>query len=409
MATKPTTSKPSDRTYQGLVDGISHLSTNGTRGANILRHVANFGISIVNSVPYALGQFRTTAVATHQALLKADAATMKYLSSQSNPGVPLRPVVAAKPTGHPSMNASSKLTSAPVSAPQPAIEEYTAAYKWNLPPHEWSLPFGPDQLQPDVVKPFANDVHSTRRGRIFYSQGFTGPSLTKDAGGNYVQDNLSDSYYGFQFMWNPDSFNQTTSVNMNVTPSDTDALANLTGFFAANSHLDFTIRLDRTNDFACFKAADLKYKAITTPNSVSAQKDVTDFIKFYQKGKPRLSDFDFSQNIESKIRNLLTYGTMSDLEFLYRTINGGGFSSFGVETSNIGYLRPTIVRVDLGPQKFLGVIGSLSLNHISFTKDMVPIRTDVNISIDLRALTSYSTNKSIGNSVPRSSAPGANR
>jgi hypothetical protein len=304
------------------------------------------------------------------------------------------------------LGSSSKLSSAPESAPQPAIEEYTAAYKWNLPPHQWSLPFGPDQLQPDVVKPFADDVHSTRRGRIFYSQGFTGPSLTKDAGGNYVQDNLSDSYYGFQFMWNPDGFNQTTSVNMNITPSETDPLANLTGYFAANSHLDFTIRLDRTNDFACFKAVDLKYRAVTTANGVGAQKDVTDFIKFYQKGKPRLSDFDFSQNIESKIRNLLTYGTMADVEFLYRTINGGGFSSFGIETSNIGYLRPTIVRVDLGPQKFLGVIGSLYLNHIAFTKDMVPIRTDVTISIDLRALTSYSTNKSIGNSVPRSSGGG---
>ena len=407
MATKPTTSKPSDRTYQGLVDGISHLSTNGTRKANILRHVANFGISIVNSVPYALGQFKTTAVATHQALLKADAATMKYLSSQSNPGVPMRPIVKGTGT-HPSAGASSKLSSTPASTPQPAIEEYTAAYKWNLPPHEWSLPFGPDQLHPDVVKPFASDVHSTRRGRIFYSMGFTGPSLTQDANGNPIQDPRSDSYYGFQFMWNPDRFVQTTSLNMELTPSETDILATASGFFAAKSHLDFTIRLDRTNDFACFKAADLKYKAITTPNSISAQKDVTDFIKYYQKGKPRLSDFDFSQNIESKIRNLLTYGTMADVEFLYRTINGGGFKSFGVETSNIGYLRPTIVRVDLGPQKFLGVIGSVSLDHISFTKDMVPIRTDVTISIDLRALTSYSTNKSIGNSVPRSSANGAN-
>lgn len=408
MATKPTTSKPSDRTYKGLVDGISHLSTTGTRGANILRHVANFGISIVNSVPYALGQFgttaRTTAVATHQALLKADAATMKYLSSQSNPVVPVKP--GAKKLFFPTSGASSKLSSAPASTPQPAIEEYTAEYKWNLPPHEWSLPFGPDQLNPDVVKSFASDVHSTRRGRIFYSMGFTGPSLTQDASGNPIQDHRSDSYYGFQFMWNPDSFNQSTSLNMELTPSETDVLASASGFFAAKSRLDFTIRIDRTNDFACFKAADLKYKAITTANGIGAQKDVTEFTKFYQKGKPRLSDFDFSQNIESKIRNLLTYGTMADVEFLYRTINGGGFKSFGVETSNIGYLRPTIVRVDLGPQKFLGVIGNLSLNHISFTKDMVPIRTDVTISIDLRALTSYSTNKSIGNSVPRSSGGG---
>jgi len=395
MATKKTTSAPKDRSN---VKPIKPVVPTGSRLARQFAAFENWTIPASNNINQAVDRALNSDILS---FLRLGAKAVKY--ELSNPDNGPKKVY----TGHPSMNA--KISSAPATSPQPAIEEYTAAYKWNLPPHEWSLPFGPDKLQPDVVKPFADDVHSTRRGRIFYSQGFTGPSITKDKGGNWVQDNLSDSYYGFQFMWNPDSFTQTTSVNMNVTPSETDPLANLTGFFAANSHLDFTIRLDRTNDFACFKAIDLKYKAVTAPNRIGAVKDVTEFIKYYEKGKPRLSDNDFGINIESKIRNLLTYGTMADLEFLYRTINGGGFKSFGVETSNIGYLRPTIVRIDLGPQKFLGVIGSLSLNHISFTKDMVPIRTDVTISIDLRALTSYSTNKSIGNSVPRSSTPGANK
>ena len=395
MTTKNTTSSPKNRSN---VKPIKPVVPTGSRLARQFASFENWLIPASNNINQAVDM---AVNSDFLSFLRLGAQAVKYELSSPNNG-PKKVY-----TGHPSMNA--KISSAPATSPQPAIEEYTAAYKWNLPPHEWSLPFGPDKLQPDVVKPFADDVHSTRRGRIFYSQGFTGPSITKDKGGNWVQDNLSDSYYGFQFMWNPDSFTQTTSVNMNVTPSETDPLANLTGFFAANSHLDFTIRLDRTNDFACFKAIDLKYKAITAPNRIGAVKDVTEFIKYYEKGKPRLSDNDFGINIESKIRNLLTYGTMADLEFLYRTINGGGFKSFGVETSNIGYLRPTIVRIDLGPQKFLGVIGSLSLNHISFTKDMVPIRTDVTISIDLRALTSYSTNKSIGNSVPRSSTPGANK
>ena len=395
MTTKNTTSSPKNRSN---VKPIKPVVPTGSRLARQFASFENWLIPASNNINQAVDM---AVNSDFLSFLRLGAQAVKYELSSPNNG-PKKVY-----TGHPSMNA--KISSAPATSPQPAIEEYTAAYKWNLPPHEWSLPFGPDKLQPDVVKPFADDVHSTRRGRIFYSQGFTGPSITKDKGGNWVQDKLSDSYYGFQFMWNPDSFTQTTSVNMNVTPSETDPLANLTGFFAANSHLDFTIRLDRTNDFACFKAIDLKYKAITAPNRIGAVKDVTEFIKYYEKGKPRLSDNDFGINIESKIRNLLTYGTMADLEFLYRTINGGGFKSFGVETSNIGYLRPTIVRIDLGPQKFLGVIGSLSLNHISFTKDMVPIRTDVTISIDLRALTSYSTNKSIGNSVPRSSTPGANK
>ena len=53
---------------------------------------------------------------------------------------------------------------------------------------------------------------------------------------------------------------------------------------------------------------------------------------------------------------------------------------------------PTIVRIDLGPQRLVGMIQSVDVSHLAFTRDMIPIRTDVTLSIDLRTATSLTTN-----------------
>jgi hypothetical protein len=290
---------------------------------------------------------------------------------------------------------------------QPIQEEPTSAYKWNLPPHAWSLPVDPSIVDGNDIKTPASDLHSTRRGRIFMAQPYVGPSVQADAKtGNLNGTPSTPGKYGFQFMWNPETFSQNTSVNMQVTPSGTDATSGLTSFVAANSNINFTLRIDRTNDFACFNAENLSYKAVTTANGVSAVKDVTNFVDYYAKGKPKKSEADFSANIEKKILELLRVGTASDLEFLYRSINGDGFKKLGQDTSEIGYLRPSLIRLDLGPQKYIGIIQTVNVNHLAFTKDMVPIRTDVTISVDLRAGTGYTTSGVSGSTVPQSSGGG---
>jgi hypothetical protein len=275
-----------------------------------------------------------------------------------------------------------------------------STYQWNLPPHAWSLPVDPNAMHNEVLKS-STDLHSTRRGRIFFAQGYVGPSVQIDPKtGQVSQEFVPSDKYGFQFMWNPETFSQTTSVNMNVTPSESDATAGLTGFVAANSTISFTLRIDRTNDFTCFKGSDLKYKAVTTARGIGAVKDISEFISFYSKGQPVNSSNDFGKNIEKKITDLLKYGTASDLEFLYRSINGSGFTKLGMDTSEIGYLRPSLVRLDLGPQRYLGIISSVGVQHLAFNREMVPIRTDVSITVDLRAGTGYVTAGVAGSTVP---------
>lgn len=345
--------------------------------------------AIAGHVNFALGVGTASVPAPYKA------AAAKVAAAQANAAAGIttfnkgkNPIQKGTYLNKPKAKANDLKTDVPL---QPAVIEPDSSYKWNLPPHQWSLPIDPSIINSDTVVAPAPDLHATRRGKIFFAQRYVGPTVTGDPKTAQFQEADSDKRkYGFQFMWNPETFNQTTSVNMNITPSETDATSGLTGLVAANSNISFTLRIDRTNDFACAKASSTNSELKT----------------FYTKGQPLGSTADFGTNIDTKITNLLKYGTASDLEYLYRTINGGGFTKLGVETSEIGYLMPTIIRLDLGPQKYMGIISSVSVNHLAFNRDMVPIRTDVSITVDLRAGTGYTTSGVAGSSVPQSHGGG---
>ena len=287
---------------------------------------------------------------------------------------------------------------------KPPPEFPDSSYQWNLPPHAWSLPVDPYDIAPDTTVKRTDNFHSTRRGRIWFYNGYVGPTYQASANtGTYAPaagtgttaTPKDQNKYGFQFIWNPETFTQATSVNMSVTPSGTDPSIALTGFAAANSTMSFTLRLDRTNDFTCAKSYFVATPITTTSDNANSREnrvtttgyqDAKAFTQFYTIGNPVNSDNDFQTHMESKIKDLMQYGTEADLEYLYRTINGDGWTGIGGrKTSNMGYLMPALIRVDLGNQKFVGVVSSVGVNHLAFTRDMVPIRTDVNITIDLRA------------------------
>lgn len=279
-----------------------------------------------------------------------------------------------------------------------------STYSWNLPPHAWSLPVDPSvpgQLPLTTVKDGKVDrsntvvgygdkesaFHSTRRGKIFVAYPYQKYTGAVDSSTGKVLEN-NDKFaqnYGFQFLWNPETFSQSTSVNWGITPNQNDIGALLTGLVASNSSIELTLRIDRTNDFA---AAKLYYEG---------NEDY--FAQYYTKGQAPGSSKDFSKNINKKIKDLLERGTDSDIEYLYRTINGGEYKApWGPVTSNINFLMPTIIRLDLGQRRLVGIIQSISVNHLAFTREMLPIRTDVTISVDLRTSTALITNNLGGTS-----------
>ena len=281
-------------------------------------------------------------------------------------------------------------------------------YKFNLPPHNWSLPVRPIELQPKDVGVLNNKTgylpteafggsstpesfHGTRRGRIWYwhsasaLQKFNTDSgkvesladsvsnLTKTTEG--VELKNDDRKWGFQFLWNPAEISSNVARNMDITPSAADTLRVVSGVFPGQETVNFNILLDRTNDFACLRSSKIK--------------DFNDYAKFYTAVFPGQGKQAFGEQLEALMRQ----GTMADLEYLFRAINGSGMgvekwgTLMGKRTANLGYLQPTLLGISLGPDRlnnlsYVGWLSNIAINHNSFTQDMIPMRTTVTISIE---------------------------
>jgi hypothetical protein len=279
-------------------------------------------------------------------------------------------------------------------------------YQWNLPPHKWSMPFraGYDPKNMPDNSPNTHTIDKYRRGRIWWKA--TDSSLTiTDSNGKTTNVDSSDRKYGFQFLWNPEAFSTQVSVQMDATPQSQDRFLGTVGAFPATETISFTIRIDRTNDFAC---ANANFKRPTNiindvsnsgMNNFIGVKEVSEFIKYYQ----HYGSFSSTSlaggkvaTIEKKLVELFQRGTLADIEYLYKAINGPGPGSTasggdfwknarGIITADIGFLMPTLLNIDIGPLSYMGYVTSLQVNHLSFTESMIPMRSDVTISLNLLA------------------------
>lgn len=268
-------------------------------------------------------------------------------------------------------------------------------YKWNLPPHAWSLPVRPAELETSQANALttaqrSQDFHKARRGRLWFWAGGENISAFADDGStttlgakadakttaksgvstDATKLSASDMNYGFQFLWNPTTISSSVMRNMDITPSNADRLKAVAGAFPGQETVSFNIVLDRINDFACLRQSD-------NPASLS---------QYYRTGYPSTIDDPFSK----KIQELLTKGTMADLEYLFKAINGGNTawkSLLGKETSNIGFLMPTLLGLVLGPDvttslSYVGWLTGITMQHEIFTQDMIPLRTTVSINME---------------------------
>jgi hypothetical protein len=245
-------------------------------------------------------------------------------------------------------------------------------YKFNLPPHDWSLPIRPVTVDPAFVgRTLDSSFHGLRRGRIWYWAGVN--NLNNAAEGESAATSTVDTAWGFQFLWNPTNISTNVSRNMDITPSNADALRVVAGVFPGQETVNLSLIIDRTNDFACIRAA--------------AAGNYNEFSRYYNSSYPGSG----IQDMGSQIINLMGQGTMADLEYLFKAINGSGNGTLqwsnllGKQTANVGYLAPTLLGIQLGPTlnnlSYVGWVSNVSLNHTAFTENMIPIRTEVGISI----------------------------
>ena len=283
-------------------------------------------------------------------------------------------------------------------------------YMFNLSPHSWSLPLAPktvdhrtfrktnptkDATKADVVGTNPNDDASVkgklRRGRIMWHASAQDLQYATSSGGSAGVAGGKARQIGFQFLWNPESFATQVILNSDVTPSMQDRFVGVAGAFPGTETISLTIRIDRTNDFACFAHKGTREKDPTSKVGGDREKQWgVNFGKFYKGHKLGVSTDDL---IAKQIAEVYEMGTLADIEFLYQTVNGpnanymkGGWkNSLGRVTSDIGFLSATLVKFEIGPVNYLGYINGLSVNHLAFTQDMKPIRTDVSIQANLLA------------------------
>ena len=271
----------------------------------------------------------------------------------------------------------------------PATYVAPTTIQFNLPPHAWSLPINPATTNTSIYNGNTVD-NSTRRAIMWYYADAQGVS----ANGILTPDNSptsqtsktttattkstdANTHWGFQFLWNPQQFTSVLTRNSNVVPSALDAHAALSGLFTAMEAIQLTIVIDRINDFACFKS-------LNTPGG---------YTQFYTAG----GTAGVKQNTSALINDLMKKGTMADIEFIYKMINGSGrvdesgkdlvwVNALNRETADLSFLSPTAIALQLGPNtdslSYVGWIESLSINHTMFTEDMIPIHSEIALSFN---------------------------
>ena len=355
-------------------------------------------------------------------LLRGDTKATQTNKGGSNKDIP-------KKGGGGANKGKSKVAVEQDTTPSPIPEADPNDYSWNLPPHTWSLP----KLPTDVNNPggayqafgkpqVSSDTY--RRGRLWWRQSAdvaiqTG-STEKDNANKKIESAASGDHerrFGFQFMWNPDAIQTQVAVQMDAVPNVNDMFLSLVAAFPATQSIAFNIRLDRTNDFACAQAR-FERPGLSTPkpDTTSRPDAVYDSALFARQQLRQETVRDFGQyyllagafqqsstQLEEKLMDLFTRGTLADIEFLYKTINGDGAGSMkwtnrrGIQTADIGYLMPTLLNIDIGPLSYQGYVNSLSVTHTSFTPDMVPIRSDLSISLQVLATSGLALASSIAN------------
>ena len=304
-------------------------------------------------------------------------------------------------------------------------------YDYNLPPHKWSLPVRPQRVDGyegdgnHAQNNHEGDFHRLRRGVIWHWSNGSDISAAKEENGQTVITNaaklqeatkevdkknkilsqgsgVANNYnYGFQFLWNPETISSSISRNMDVTPSAADRFRSVAGDFPGQETYQFQIMLDRVNDFAAFRsmAGDTYANSMNHPKAVevnanSPQVRESKYSKIPTSAMSYYPSALGSVNME-KINALMKYGTMADLEYLFKALNGNGANQGSGEwatlmlkkTANIGFLSPSLLGFRFGPNaqqqlSFVGWITNLSINHTYFTEDMIPLRTTVSFSCD---------------------------
>jgi hypothetical protein len=173
---------------------------------------------------------------------------------------------------------------------------------------------------------------------------------------------ISNVKYGFQFLYNPTTIEMQymgiAQTDMTMYTSGTEAF-NLIPPTTTSATITFDILLNRMND--------MKYY---TPQG-----------KLTANGKNAYPADHVPDATEQK--QIYNMGTMYDVEYLLRTLLGYTSKSYlrnGLVTADLGWFSKKPVELHLGKNlRYLGFVGGVSLRHVVFSENMVPLFTTMHI------------------------------
>lgn len=304
-------------------------------------------------------------------------------------------------TGGGGKPAKTNLNGSDPSSTDTPPSKYPPTAEFNLPPHQWSLPLSAKTMEPALSSAASQSGDVNRRGRFWF---YADSATQYTAKANAARD------YGFQFIWNPTDYSVSVALNPDVTPSSSMYWGTALPVFPSGENLSVSIILDRTNDFACFGPYASTIGAATIVGQATAANPANqDLLNALTNLEQALTDTasnvtaaqftpyyaNAGTNVETQIADLMRRGTLADLEYLYKCINGDGWVRLDQATSDIGFLAMTLVEIELGPMRYLGYLNNLNISHQKFTEEMIPLTSQVDLQFVLMASASVAQSSSL--------------
>ena len=198
--------------------------------------------------------------------------------------------------------------------------------------------------------------------------------------------NVNANRYGFQFLYNPSTVSMhyagAPQVDIGLEMSGTDKVP-LIGSSVTSSSVSFQLLINRMPDFVHLQ--DLKGN-LGPSGLVDVDKASSAYpwiVPAWTKSGKIAAD---PRTMSAELEKIRTMGTMYDVEYLLRTLIGYVLPSNlrgGTLTADIGYLGAYPVELHLGKKlRYLGTIDSINANHTIFTKDMIPVFTNLEVTFN---------------------------
>ena len=267
---------------------------------------------------------------------------------------------------------------------------FSKDYKYNAPMISGSY-FNLDSIQAKELQAngfYVDAGHYSDARQAWSGQGGRGTiQMDKYFLANYdtsvnAQDKLGQfdpQMYGFKFLYNPTTVGMAWGSMSSMSP-DFEAAGQdkfnpiMAGL--ASSTIAVSLLINRIEDMNILSTTGLKSSNARTDREVERA--------LAQIGNKAVQDAYPIEIPPSELAEIYKRGTMYDLEYLFKTINGPNavfLSSLNNYTADKGWIRPQVVELHLGQSmRYRGRITDLSVNHAVFDARMVPVLSTLNIT-----------------------------